>query len=183
MNVVDRKFLEELKCQKIQCDSSVKKKDIYAYGSSQPLTVAGSSTTNVLFRDKVVTCFKGTGKLKDFQLGIPIDESVKPIIQPVRRVPFHLRDKLGKKLDELEKSDIIEKVNEPSQWVSPVVVVPRGQESDIRLCVDMRQANKAIIRERFPIPTVDEVLQDLNESKVFSRIDIKIGYHQIELKS
>ena len=94
-----------------------------------------------------------------------------------------MRDKLAKKLDELEKSDIIEKVNEPSQWVSHVVVVPKGQGSDIRLCVDMRQANKAIIRERFPIPTVDEVLQDLNESKVFSRIDIKMAIHQIELKS
>ena len=47
-------------------------------------------------KEKFPACFKGTGKLKDFQLGIPIDESVKPIIQPVRRVPFHLRDKLGK---------------------------------------------------------------------------------------
>lgn len=134
-------------------------------------------------KEKFPACFNGMGKLKDFQLGIPIDDSVKTVIQPVRRIPFHLREKLEKKLDELEDSDIIEKVNEPSNWVSPVVVVPKGHDgSDIRLCVDMRQANDAIIRERFPIPTVDEVLQDLNESKIFSRIDIKMAYHQIELK-
>ena len=45
----------------------------------------------------------------------------------------------------------------------------------------MRQANTAIIRERHPIPTVDEVLHDLNQSKLFSKLDIKWAFHQIEL--
>jgi len=63
--------------------------------------------------------------------------------------------------------------------VSPVVVVPKG--TGVRLCVDMRQANDAIIRERHPIPTIDEVLQELNQSKVFSKIDLRMGFHQIEL--
>ena len=59
--------------------------------------------------------------------------------------------------------DIIEPVEGPTPWVSPVVVVPK-QNDEIRLCVDMRRANEAIIRERYPIPTVDEVLQSLNQS-------------------
>ena len=86
--------------------------------------------------------------------------------QPIRKVPYHLRDKLSTKLDELVELDIIEKVSGPSSWVSPVVVVPKPS-GDIRLCVDMRQAHMAVKRERFPIPTIDEVLQDLNESQVF----------------
>ena len=45
----------------------------------------------------------------------------------------------------------------------------------------MRRANEAIIRERYPIPTVDEVLQSLNQSTVFSKLDLKWGYHQLEL--
>ena len=45
---------------------------------------------------------------------------------------------------------------------------------------DMRQANRAIIR-RYPIPTVDEVLHTVNGSKVFSKVDLKWGYHQLEL--
>ena len=134
-------------------------------------------------KEKFLACFNGMGKLNDFQLEIHVDNSVKPVIQPVSWVPFHLREKLEAKLDELEKNDIIKKANEPSNWVSPVVVVPKGHDgSDIRLCVDTQHANAAILRERFPIPTVDEVLQDLNQSKIFSRIDIKIAYHQIELK-
>ena len=75
-------------------------------------------------------------------------------------------------MDELEKFDIIEKVNEPSRWVSPVVAVPKPG-GDIRLCVDMRQANQAVKGVRDFIPTIYELLQDINESTVFSKLDIK----------
>ena len=60
-----------------------------------------------------------------------------------------------------------------------VVVVPKPN-GEVRLCVDIRQANCAVERERYPIPTIDEVLQDMN-SKVFSKLDFRWGYHQIEL--
>ena len=76
--------------------------------------------------------------------------------------------------------DIIEKVQGPTPWVSPIVVVPKPS-GEIRLCVDMRKANDAIVRERHPIPTVDEVLQDMSQSSVFSKLDLKWGYHQLEL--
>ena len=85
-----------------------------------------------------------------------------PVVQPLRRPPFNLRDKIEKKLDELESMDIIEKVNSPSQWVSPVVPKPDGE---VRLYIDMRQANCAVERERYPIPTIDEVLEDMNNMK------------------
>ena len=45
----------------------------------------------------------------------------------------------------------------------------------------MRQANVAVKRERYPVPTIDEVLQDLNQSKFFSKLDLNSAYHQIEL--
>ena len=111
------------------------------------------------FRD----CFTGVGKLKGYQLKLYVKEDVAPVVQPLRRSPFNLRDKIEKKLDELESMDIIEKVNSPSQWVSPVVVVPKPN-GEVRLCVNMRQANCAVERERYPIPAIDEVLQDMNNS-------------------
>ena len=123
---------------------------------------------------------EGIGKMKDFQLIVPIDPQVQPVAQPSRQVPYHLRDKLSTKVDELVEVDIIEKVSGPSSWVSPVTVVPKPP-GDIRLQVDMRQANMAVKRERFPIPTIDEVLQDLNQSKFFSKLDLTFAYHQIEL--
>ena len=84
----------------------------------------------------------------------------------MRRVPFSVKDKVTAKVNELLEKDIIEKVEGPTVWVSPVVVAPKPL-GDIRLCVDMRRANEAIIRERLPIPTIDEVLESLNGSGVF----------------
>ena len=66
-------------------------------------------------------------------------------------------------------------------WVSPVVIVPKPS-GDIRLCVNMRRANRAIVRERHPIPTVDDVLYQLNGSTVFSKLDLRWGFHQSELE-
>ena len=115
--------------------------------------------------------------MKDFQLDIPIDRNVKPVAQPMRCVPFSMRDKLEQKLNELVDLDINERAEGPTPWISPVVVVPKPNDN-ICLCVDMRQANGAIVRERHPIPTV---LHDLNGSTVFSKLDIKWAFHQVEL--
>ena len=57
--------------------------------------------------------------------------------------------------------DITEPVNGPTLWINPVVIVPK-LENDVRLCLDMRQANE----EHFPLPTVDELLQGLNGSAI-----------------
>ena len=90
--------------------------------------------------------------------------------QPVRRTPFSLCDKVKKKVMELVSMGIIEPAKGLTPWVSPVVVVPQ-QNDKIRLSVDMCRASEVIIRERYPIPTVDEVLQSLNQSTVFSNLD------------
>ena len=70
-------------------------------------------------------CVTRVGKLKGYQLKLHVKEDVAPVVQPLRRPAFNLRDKIETKLDELESMDIIEKVNCSSQWVSPVVVVPK----------------------------------------------------------
>ena len=109
-----------------------------------------------------------------------MNSKVNPVAQHTRRVPLSLREKVEQKLRELEQMDIVEKVQGPTPWVSPIVVVPKPS-GEIRSCVDMRKANDAIIRERHPIPTVDEVFQDMSQSSVFSKLDLKWGYHQLEL--
>ena len=110
-----------------------------------------------------------------------MNKDVKPVAQLVRRLSFGLREKVDKKLDELLKADIIEEVHSGSaEWVSPLVVVPKPDRY-IRICDDMRRANEAIERERHPIPTIEEVLHDLNGSTVFSKLDLKWGFHQVEL--
>ncbi len=118
--------------------------------------------------------------LKTKQICLYIDKTVQPVAQPLRRIPFNLRGPVEEKIKELLEIDIIEEVNGPTPWVNPVVIVPKAN-SEIRLCLDMRQANRAIFRERYPIPTVDELLQSMNGSMIFSKLDLKWGYHQLEL--
>jgi len=144
------------------------------------INVIGSDSEQL--EEEFKDCFEGVGKLKDFQLKLHIDSSVRPVAQPTRRVPFHMRKQVEQKIKELLDLDVIEEVKGPSPWVSPLVVVPKSS-TDIRICVDMRLANRAVIRERHPIPTMEEILHDMNGSTVFSKLDIRMAYHQIELDS
>ena len=124
--------------------------------------------------------FKGTGRLKDFQLDLHVDKSVTPVAQPLHQIPFKMRTQVENKIAELEKNDIIEKTSGPTPWVSNVVAVPK-QNNRVRLSIDMRQANKAILRDRFPMPNIDETLQQMNGASIFSRLDLTEAFHQIEL--
>jgi len=76
--------------------------------------------------------------------------------------------------------DITEEVDGPTPWVKPVVIIPKAN-GNIRLCIDMRRANEAILCGQHPIPAVDELLHSMNGSRVFSKLDLKWGYHQLEL--
>jgi hypothetical protein len=124
----------------------------------------------------------GIGKLKDYQVKFHIDDSVQPIARRHNRVPFHLRDKVSGEIAKLLNADIIEPVDGPTDWVSRIVTPPKPHDpSQIRVCVDMRDANTAIKRVRHVTPTMDDLINDLNGAKVFSKIDLRCGYHQLEL--
>ena len=60
--------------------------------------------------------------------------------------------------------------------ISSMVVIPQP-DGDVRVCMDMRKVNEAIVRERHPIPMVEELLLELNSSKMFSKLDLKWGFH------
>ena len=133
---------------------------------------------------KYPALFTGVGKLKGFKLKLRINKDLIPVAQSVRRLPFGLRDQVGEKLNELLDMANIEKVSEatPRTWVSPLVVVWKADGKDIRVCVNIRRANEEIVRERHSNPTIEEVLHDLNGATVLSKIDLKWGFHQIELE-
>lgn len=117
------------------------------------------------------------GTIKDVIVDVPINPEVIPVIQPYRRIPVALENLVDRKIDELLTQGVIEKVNEPSKWVSPMVVVPK--DDDVRICVDMRRANEAIARENHPLPTIEDFLPHLAKAKVFSRLDVKNAFHQV----
>jgi transposase InsO family protein len=146
----------------------------------QPTSVLSTSTDALItqFSD----LFDGLGKLKDVQVELHIDETVPAVAQPHRRIPFHVRKQLEEQLERDEKSGVIERVEGATPWVSPLVVVPKPKApGQIRVCVDMREANVAIKRERHITPTISEIIHDLNGATVFSKLDLNQGYNQLEL--
>lgn len=122
----------------------------------------------------------GMGKLTDISVKLHIDSEARPVAQGHRRIPFHVRKDVEAELKRLEKLDVIEKVDGPTPWVSPIVVVPK-KNNGVRVCIDMRIANNAIAREKHPMPTLDDLISDLNGSTVFSKLDLSSAYHQLEL--
>ena len=71
---------------------------------------------------------------------------------------------------------------EPTHWLNPLVIVPKVDKGDnIRVCIDMREANKAITPVRYPTPKVEDLLVKLKVSAVFSKLDLVSAFHQIEL--
>jgi len=140
-----------------------------------------TSTEQILVKHSNI--FEGLGCMTNIQVKLNMDGSIPPVQQPIRRVPWHTRQHVDEEIQHLMKADIIEKVpdNEPTSRLNPYVVVPKKDPTQIRLCLDMRQANAAIIRERHVIPKFEEILPELHDAKVFSKIDLREGYHQLEL--
>ncbi len=74
---------------------------------------------------------------------------------------------------------IIEKIDS-SPWISPIVVTAK-KGGKIRLCVDLREPNKALIVDSHPLPHMEELLSDLRGASVFTTIDLAAAYHQLTL--
>ena len=72
--------------------------------------------------------FDAVRKLKGYQVNLRVNPNVPPVAQPVRRTPFSVRDKVKKKVAELVSMDIIEPVNCPTPWASPVVLVSKQND-------------------------------------------------------
>ena len=105
--------------------------------------------------------FTGIGKLKDVQLQLYInkDVDVQATAQPHRKEPFHLRSKIKAELKKLKDLTIIEDAVGSTPWVSNIVAAPKPKDPEsVRICVDMRITNKAIERDRYPMPTVEEII-------------------------
>lgn len=84
----------------------------------------GSDINSIL--DRCPKVFSGNGKLSGYQLKLYIDSEVKPVTQKLRRIPYPLKDKVAKKINEL--LDIIEKFSGPTTWVSPAVFAPKTKQ-------------------------------------------------------
>jgi hypothetical protein len=107
------------------------------------------------------------------------DDNIRPLRQPQRRMNPILKEVVKEELQKLLKVGFIYPISD-SQWVSPLVVVPK-KNGKWRICVDYRELNKATLRDHFPLPFIDQVLDSLAGKKYFSFLDGFSGYNQINI--
>ena len=94
-----------------------------------------------------------------------LDESVRPVQQTPRRVPFDIRERLRETLEDFEKREIIARVTTPTPWISSMVVVTK-KNGKLRICLDSMDLNRALHRENYPLPTIEEVPSRLHGTKI-----------------
>lgn len=111
---------------------------------------------------------------------IGVDKTVTPVVHPPRKIPIAIKDKVKTELDRMTEMGVIVKQEEPTEWVNSMVTVikPNGK---IRICIDPRDLNKAICREHYPLKTVEEVISQMPNAKIFTKLDATSGFWQLRL--
>ena len=122
---------------------------------------------------------EGVGKLAG-EHHIRIDATVDPIQHAPRRVPVALRAKVKETLENLEKQEIVTPVTKPTPWISSMVTVPK-KNGKLRICLDPRDLNRAIQREHYPLPTIEDIATRLHGAKVFTKLDVRNGFWHVAL--
>ena len=123
--------------------------------------------------------FKGDGCLEG-KYKLEIDDTVKPVQLPKRRVPVAMMKPLKAELQDLQRRGIITPVECNTDWINGMVVVQK-QNGKLRICIDPRPLNKALKRSHFPLQTIEDILPDLAKAKVFTVCDVKSGFWHVKL--
>ena len=126
-------------------------------------------------------CFQGIGKF-DGQYHITVDPAVPSVVHPPRRVPFKMKEDIKQELSEMEQQGIITPVREgkPTAWVNSLEY-HRKPSGKIRVCLDPKDLNKAILRDHHVTPTLEDILPLFKDATYFSIVDAKSRYGNVEL--
>jgi hypothetical protein len=121
--------------------------------------------------------------------GLPPDRNVEFIIEvecgtaPISRCPYRMAPpelaEMKKQLEELLKKGFIRPSSSP--WGCPAIFVKKKDDT-LRMCVDYRPLNAVTIKNKYPLPHIDALFDQLASARVFSKIDLRSGYHQIKIR-
>lgn len=118
------------------------------------------------------------GKVTEIEHQIDTVDS-PPVRQPPRRVPFAIRPDTTRMVNEMLGASVMQEYSSP--WASPVVLV-RKKSGELRFCVDYRRLNTVTRKDVFPLPRIDDMLDQLSGKCVFSTLDARSGYWQIQVE-
>jgi hypothetical protein len=116
---------------------------------------------------------------RGFEHIIELEEGVKPVITTPYRHPKKHKDEIESVIKELLAMGHIRPSSSP--FASSVVLVKK-KDGTMRMCIDYRALNKRTIKNMYPIPWIDELLDELHGAVYFTKIDLRSGYHQIKMK-
>ena len=121
----------------------------------------------------------GVPENRQVEFQIRLMPGSSPIIKkPTRMGPKELVE-LKQQLEELEQKGFIRPSS--SNWGSPVVFVKK-HDGTMRMCIDYRELNKVTIKNKYPLPRIDDLFDQLNGAKIFSRLDLASGFHQMKVE-
>ena len=113
--------------------------------------------------------FEGIGNFEG-TYHIVTDPTIPPVVHSPRRPPISMIREIKEELDQMERTGVIEKVTEPTDWVSSLVYA-RKQSGKLRICLDPRDLNKAIKRPHYPTKTIEDISYKLKVATIFSKLD------------
>ncbi|KAK9902948.1 hypothetical protein M0R45_001398 [Rubus argutus] len=116
---------------------------------------------------------------REIEFSIDLEPGARPIsVTPYRMAPKELKE-LQTQIKELLSLGFIRP--SASSWGAPVLFVKK-KDGSLRLCIDYRQLNKVTIKNKYPLPRIDDLFDQLRGAQIFSKIDLRSGYHQLLVK-
>ena len=118
---------------------------------------------------------RGETDLVQFQIDTG---DASPKKQAPRRMPFAVRQEVARQLKQMQDSGVVQPSSSP--WASPVVMV-RKKDGTHRFCIDYRDLNAVTKADTYPLPHINDLLDQLGKSHYFSTLDLASGYWQIRV--
>eukprot|EP00253_Pinus_taeda_P004559 PITA_04559 len=116
---------------------------------------------------------------RGFEHTIELEQGIQAMITTPYRHPKAYRDEIERAIQELLALGHIRPSTSP--FASSVVLVKK-KDGTLRICIDYRALNKKTLKNRYPIPRIDELMDELRGARFFSKIDLRFGYHQIRMR-
>ncbi|GKE78731.1 putative reverse transcriptase domain-containing protein [Tanacetum coccineum] len=121
----------------------------------------------------------GLPSIRQVEFQIDLIPGATPVAQaPYRLAPSEMQE-LSNQIQELADRGFIRPSNSP--WGAPALFVKK-KDGSFRMCIDYRELNKLTIKNRYPLPRIDDLFDQLQGSSVYSKIDLRSGYHQLRVR-
>ena len=116
---------------------------------------------------------------RDIEFLIDLIPDTGPIARRPYRMPPQELEELKKQIRELQAQGFIRPSSSP--WGAPVLFVEK-KDGTLRMCVDYRSLNEVTIKNKYPLPMINDLFDQLEGATVFSKIDLRSGYHQLKIR-